>query len=89
VVKANLAAAKGEVPVAVLNVGTGIPSDTMTLAKRLEEYLGVTADLGYGEQRAGDLEYSLLDGSDLEALLGQTVSLEAGLKETAAWFKAN
>lgn len=89
VVKANLAAAKGEVTVAVLNVGTGIPSDTLTLAKKLEEYLGVTADLGYGEQRAGDLEYSLLDSSDLEGLVGQTVSLEAGLKETAAWFRAN
>ena len=59
---------------------------TLEIARSLEHYLKVTGDLGYGPQRPGDVEYSVLDESDYVRLLGPLTPLETGLKRTAQWF---
>jgi len=89
VVRANLAAARGELSLGTLNIGTGVATPTLEIARSLECHLGVTGDVGYGPQRPGDVEYSVLDESDFVRLLGPLTALEGGLEQTAQWFKTH
>ncbi len=86
VVKANIAACEDQIPDRILNVGTGVESNTQQLAIHLKEHLSSNSDVTFGEFRAGDVERSLLNAGRLVELLGQTVTLEDGLKRTADWF---
>ncbi len=88
VVRANLAAARGELSLGTLNIGTGVATPTLEIARSLERFLKVVGDVGYGPQRPGDVEYSVLDESDYLRLLGPLTPLERGLEQTAQWFKA-
>lgn len=87
VVRANLQAAQGSAP-NMLNVGTGMPTTTLLLAEQIMAQLGITTELTYGEPRAGDVEYSVLDPSEYIAHMGTQVGLAEGLAQTVAWFKA-
>ena len=84
VVKANMEALEGRITKPVVNVCTGYETTTLDLAKMLEKAMKVTAEVGYGPRRAGDLERSVLDpaGSAVESPTG----LEEGIHETARWF---
>ncbi len=87
VVKANLAALEGRLP-SVLNVCTGVGSTTAQIARGLAEALGVEPIIEHGPRRPGDLERSVLDPGDAIDLLGAPTPLDAGLVETAQWFRA-
>lgn len=87
VVRANVAAISGTAPAAVFNVCTGEATTTMQLARTLESELGVRAEIGSGPRRAGDIERSVLEPG-VAVALGPATSLDAGLRETIAWFRA-
>lgn len=87
VVRANVRAATGDVPAAVLNICTGVAITTLDLVRALEGELGVTAKLGFAPRRAGDIERSVLDPGAASAL-GPVTTLDAGLRDTIAWFRS-
>ncbi len=84
VVAANLKAIAGDIAPPIVNVCTGEATTTLELARMLEVKLGAEAKLGYAGPRIGDLEASVLEPSP-EAV--PSISLEAGIGETAAWFE--
>ena len=87
VVGANLAAMDARIEAPVLNVCTGVPTDTRTLAERMREQLGSSSELRDGPHRAGDVERSVLDPTRLHAVLGEGTPLAEGLAATADWFR--
>jgi len=87
VVAANLAAFRGEIDVPVLNVCTGVATDTRTLARHLREHLGSVSTVRDGERRPGDLERSVLDPGLLDCYVPGRVPLAEGLASTADWFR--
>jgi UDP-glucose 4-epimerase len=89
VVKANVAAVSGKLDVDMINVCTGRPSTTLDIAQGLLDALGLEVELGYGPRRAGDLERSVLDETEMVNRLGPPVELGEGLRATAEWFKAH
>lgn len=88
VVRANLAAMAGEIAAPVLNVCTGVATDTRALAMRLHAHLGSRSELRDGPRRPGDVERSVLDPDRLHAALGAGVPLADGLARTADWFRS-
>jgi UDP-glucose 4-epimerase len=99
VARANLLALEGEWDgFRAYNVGTGLGTDVNQLEsglrQALEEVLrqhGREMELpavSYGPPRPGDLRSSLLDARKIQRELGwhPRVTLEEGLKRTAAWF---
>jgi len=87
VVKANLAAMQGLVPDSILNVGTGIETNTLQLAEQLKQILQSPSEIRFGDIRPGDVERSLLDADRFQQLLGTTVNVPDGLQQTARWFR--
>ena len=87
VVNANMAAMEERIPDPVLNVGTGSETTTLELASILQQHLGQTVEITRSGRRAGDIERSVLNGERLVELLGETVPIEQGLRETADWFR--
>lgn len=86
VVKANLAALEGGLDGRIVNVGTGRATTTVELARMVERAAGVTANIGFGPRRVGDLERSVLDlGEDNP--VDPPTPLERGIEETVAWFR--
>jgi UDP-glucose 4-epimerase len=88
VVAANLAAMEGRIDRPAVNVGTGVGTDTRTLATRFREQLGSASELRDGPHRAGDLERSVLDPTLLSKWVPAPVPLAEGLARTGAWFRA-
>lgn len=99
VARANLLALEGEWEgFRAYNVGTGLGTDVNQLESKLRQALqevlrlqGRWIDLpeaSYGPPRVGDLRSSLLDAKKIQRELGWSpqVTLEEGLKRTAAWF---
>ena len=84
---ANVAALEGRIPDSVLNVGTGHETTTRQLAEILQKELGNTVEMKPNDKRAGDIERSVLNADRLQELLGDVVSIEDGLRHTAAWFR--
>ncbi len=88
VARTNLAALQGKIPDRVLNVGTGHESTTQQLAEHIKRSLNSRSEILFGDRRAGDVERSLLNADRLVELLGPTVTVEDGLRQTAEWFQA-
>lgn len=90
VVRANLLALDAPGTVGHFNVGTGRQTDVNTLFRLLTERLGVRAPEAHGPARPGEQRTSALDSSLIADRLGwqPETNLEAGLQETADWFKA-
>jgi UDP-glucose 4-epimerase len=86
VVRANVAAIDGRIAARVVNVGTGTTTTTLELAERIAQVAGVRPEIRFADRRAGDLQRSVLKADSDLAAVGAT-SLEAGLVETAAWFR--
>jgi UDP-glucose 4-epimerase len=86
VVKANLAAIEGKLQKSPLNVCTGEATSTLELAHLMARAAGVTATLGHGARREGDVERSVLDPGE-PAPLGASLSLADGVARTIAWFR--
>lgn len=80
------ASAAGE----IFNVGTGVPTDVMTVAKLLMKTLNGTSEIVIsGNFRAGDIRHNYASLNKVEKLLGFTpsVSFEQGLDKFCAWVR--
>jgi dTDP-L-rhamnose 4-epimerase len=74
----------------VFNVGTGVPTDVMTVARLLMDKLGGNSDIKIsGNFRAGDIRHNYASLEKAEKLLGftPTVSFEQGLDKFCAWVR--
>ena len=69
------------------NVGTGIGTSVVELARLLQEAAGSNADIVFAPKRPGEQQESFLDASKARALLGwePNVTLAEGLAKTFAW----
>ncbi|HEX5409808.1 MAG TPA: NAD-dependent epimerase/dehydratase family protein [Gemmatimonadaceae bacterium] len=96
VARANVLAAHATLPAAAgvdsraFNIGTGIETDVVALASRLMAVSGGHSAIVHAPPRAGEQRRSAVAIAKAQRLLGWTpeVSLDAGLKETYAWFVA-
>jgi UDP-glucose 4-epimerase len=82
VVRANLAALRGELPDRVLNVGTGVAANTEQLASAIFQAAGRRSELTMAGPRAGDVERSVLDVTRFSAILGAPTRLADGIART-------
>lgn len=89
VARANLAAIRGEVSHAVMNVGTGVATSTLELARLIQRVAGRNVSIDNGAHRAGDLERSVLDPTLCGNALGSLTPLEEGLRLTVEWYRAS
>jgi UDP-glucose 4-epimerase len=87
VVRANVQALRGRLSQTVLNVGSGRATSTLELALEIIALCGSRSNVQHEDVRRGDIERSLLDVSRFEQLLGAPTRLEAGLSETARWYR--
>jgi UDP-glucose 4-epimerase len=87
VARANLLALGGELPHPVTNVASGRATTTRALAERIVALCGGGSAIQDEPARAGDVERSLLDPSRVEPLIGPLTDLEAGLRETARFYR--
>jgi UDP-glucose 4-epimerase len=88
VARANLLALESTFTSA-LNIGTGVESTVVDLAQRLARHAGVPAQFEYGPGKPGEQRRSSVDAAAARKALGwaATVSLDAGLAQTAAAFR--
>src|SRR5512141_2453618 len=72
------------------NVGTGIGTSVVELARLLQEAAGSNADIVFAPKRPGEQQESFLDASKARTLLGwePNVTLAEGLAKTFAWSEA-
>ena len=72
------------------NVGTGIGTSVIDLARLLQQATGSSAEVEFAPRRPGEQQESFLDAGKARALLGwePQVSLLEGLAKTFAWSEA-
>jgi len=72
------------------NVGTGVGTSVIDLARLLQEAAGSSAEVVFAPRRAGEQQESFLDAGKARELLGwePEVSLAEGLARTFAWSEA-
>lgn len=87
VVRANLWALEHAADGLTLDVGTGVGTSTAALLERIATQLGVDPVVEQAPRRAGDLERSVLEVSDVQRQIGAPMDLDAGLAKTLAWFR--
>lgn len=92
-VLANLLAGATDKPLAgeVVNIGTGVRIDLLTLHRRLAEGCGVPhLEPRHEPARTGDVRHSLADIARARELLGYTpiVDFEQGLAESLEWYRS-
>jgi UDP-glucose 4-epimerase len=87
VARANVQALTGALTHAVMNVGSGVATTTLDLAQRIARLANSSSRIQDGDVRVGDLERSLLDVRRFQSSLGAPTLLEAGLSETARWYR--
>jgi len=73
----------------VFNIGTGIQTSILDLAKKIMEISGSSSELVYESERAADLERLEADCSKTEKLLKwkPEYTIDKGLDITISWFK--
>jgi len=86
VARANLRASLGELPVGLLNIGTGQPTTTAELAAQVVRASGRSVPVRDAPPRPGDVARSLLDPGAYQQHFGALTPLEEGLARTVAWF---
>jgi UDP-glucose 4-epimerase len=88
VARANLMAATRRLQQRVLNVGTGVATSTVELARGIAMAVGDdNPRLDRKPRRMSDLERSVLDPVACSQALGELVSLNEGLRRTYAWLE--
>ena len=96
VARANLLAARAELPAAAgvdsraFNIGTGIETTVVELARVLREVSNSTSEVQHAPPRAGEQRRSAVRIDKAAEVLGwcPVVSLERGLRATFDWFAA-
>jgi UDP-glucose 4-epimerase len=86
VARANLLALSDRIEHPMINVGSGEPTTTLELARKILSVTGREVAVESGPPRIGDLERSLLDPSLARHYLGPLTSLERGLEATGAYY---
>lgn len=86
VVRANLAAIKGAFDGRIVDVGTGVGTNTLDLAKKIAREVGTRPKITFGPPRTGDLPRSVLNCRHIEPVIGAHTPLREGLKVTVRWF---
>lgn len=79
--------APGRVDTRAFNVGTGVGTSVVELARLLQEAAGSSVEVEFAPKRPGEQQESFLDASKAREVLGwqPQVSLTEGLTETFAW----
>lgn len=74
----------------IFNIGTSIPTETLTILKTLSEIIGYEIDYSFGPPRDGDLEETYLIIDKAKNVLGWTpkINLKEGLSKTLDYFKS-
>lgn len=89
VVAATVKGIEHEVPlVDVFNVGSGVATDVLTIAKTLQQLLGKTVPTVIsGQFRLGDIRHNFADLTKVRAALGfePSIFIEEGLHRFVAW----
>jgi nucleoside-diphosphate-sugar epimerase len=62
-------------------------TSTHELAESILRLTGSRSSIARAARRAGDIERSLLDTSRFERTLGAATTLDAGLHQTAKWYR--
>jgi dTDP-L-rhamnose 4-epimerase len=72
----------------VLNVGSGVASDVLSIANTLKRLLNGTASIEVsGQYRQGDIRHNFADLTKVRAVLGfePSVTVEEGLRRFVTW----
>jgi dTDP-L-rhamnose 4-epimerase len=72
----------------MFNVGSGVATDVLTIAKTLRTYLGGESKIAVsGQFRAGDIRHNVADLTKVSRVLGFSpkVSIDEGLRRFVAW----
>ncbi|MDX2055539.1 MAG: NAD-dependent epimerase/dehydratase family protein [Polyangiaceae bacterium] len=88
VARANVLGLLGKLEANVMNIGTGVPTTTLELARVAFQAAGRTCKVVHASKRAGDIERSLLDPTLCQRALGELVGLGVGLTATAEWYRS-
>lgn len=88
IARANLLALESDA-VGIFNVGTGVPTDIVTIHRVLAEATGYQQQPAYVPRPAGEVLATYLDSTKAKEQLGwePEVSLEEGLQRTVAWLQ--
>jgi UDP-glucose 4-epimerase len=80
----------GTVDARAFNIGTGVETDVLTLAKTLAAAAGAPPRIAHAAERPGEQRRSAVRIDAAERALGwrPDVALEQGLQQTFAWFSA-
>ncbi len=86
VAAANVAAAK--LGSGIYNIGTGLPTDIVTLAHQLARITGYTQEIQHGPAKQGEVRHTYLDSHKARHELGwePAVGMQEGLERTVASF---
>jgi dTDP-L-rhamnose 4-epimerase len=91
VVKATAKALEYKQPIVdVFNVGSGVATDVLTIAKTLQDLFGSTVPTQVtGQFRLGDIRHNVADLSKVRKVLDfePSVSIEEGLQQFVSWVK--
>lgn len=90
IVDANIAAARIDAPASfAYNIACGASSTLLSLVEHLEAILDMQADRKNAPARVGDIRrsWASIDRARTELGYASRVDLEAGLRETAAWYR--
>ena len=72
------------------NVGSGVPTDVLKVAKTLQKLLGIEVPMSLsGQFRVGDIRHNYADLSKVRKVFGfePTISIEQGLAKFVDWVK--
>ncbi len=87
VVRANMIALGGGLPLAAINVCSAVETTTATLLERIERIVGWRTGVERLAPRAGDIQRSAMSNTLCQQYLGQTMPLSEGLERTVTWFQ--
>jgi UDP-glucose 4-epimerase len=87
-VRANLAAFEGVLDGRTMNIASGVPTSTRSLAEQLAGLVDRPVTVNVGPHRPGDLGRSVLDPAVMVSILGEPTPLARGLTATCEWFRS-
>jgi UDP-glucose 4-epimerase len=95
VARANVMASTAKLPDVkrlddrAMNIGTGVETSVLDLAQSLQRAATVSVPIDFAPKRDGEQQRSCIKADKAQRILGwkPSVTLEAGLTQTYAWFK--
>ena len=89
VVRANMLALTNHHARGAYNIGTGVETSVVTLAKHIAEAAGYKGAIKHGPAKPGEQKRSVLDATRAQKELGWTVGspLNVGIRPTVEWFR--